>query len=482
MNKKESYKFVMINLVIIGLVYCGLLHIHYATDTYNNIYNLNTNWQLSVGRYSIYILQTLFNLLGISLIKYQQIFMLLSIFILSVSLICMFELIKRININKEVNGRVIWLSLLLSIINVYILELFLFPEYSFYNSLGILTCICSICYLFKNKMLSYFFSFIFLVISLGFYQENISIFVISSLFLILQKREITYKNIFKIGCIVSLSAIFNIITQKLLSAMGIIDYAARDTTFGIKNIIDNIKIILSNQKDILITNSSLLIPGIFVISLFILLLLVFIVDMDKNKINIIQLIFVMCISYISVYAPHYIAENVWLSPRTIYPLYFFVGFLGIYLANSARKIYINITSVILIVLLGVNIWSIQGIILDHFSTNKIDQEYAFNIYMEIKSYEEKTGITIENIATINDMVPSWKNHFIRYYSHNVNERAFINDWSDVSLLNYVSSRNFKKIEMDPLVYKKYFEGKDWNYYNPQEQLYFDGSTLYWCKY
>ena len=36
--------------------------------------------------------------------------------------------------------------------------------------------------------------------------------------------------------------------------------------------------------------------------------------------------------------------------------------------------------------------------------------------------------------------------------------------------------------MDSQIYDEYFKDKDWNYFNPHEQLIFKGDTLYWCKY
>lgn len=69
-NCKNRYWRILFFLIYFGAIYCGLLHLHYATDTYGNIYNSNVEWQLAVGRYSIYILAYIFDFLNISLVQY----------------------------------------------------------------------------------------------------------------------------------------------------------------------------------------------------------------------------------------------------------------------------------------------------------------------------------------------------------------------------------------------------------------------------
>ncbi len=77
---------------------------------------------------------------------------------------------------------------------------------------------------------------------------------------------------------------------------------------------------------------------------------------------------------------------------------------------------------------------------------------------------------------------AWKNAGVDRMAYNVNERAYLNDWSDVSLLNFVSNRLFIRKNMTDEQYKRYFQQTDWTQFDPSEQLYFEGDTLYWVKY
>ena len=48
-------------------------------------------------------------------------------------------------------------------------------------------------------------------------------------------------------------------------------------------------------------------------------------------------------------------------------------------------------------------------------------------------------------------------------------------------MNYYTEQNYMKKEV-PEAVEKYFLDKDWNEFNVQEQIIFQGDTVYWCVY
>ena len=48
-------------------------------------------------------------------------------------------------------------------------------------------------------------------------------------------------------------------------------------------------------------------------------------------------------------------------------------------------------------------------------------------------------------------------------------------------VNYYTGQNYVKKEVPENV-KGYFLNKDWNEFNAQEQVIFQGDTVYWCVY
>lgn len=485
-NKKKRIIFF---LLYFSALFCGLLHMHYATDTYGNMYGSNVEWQLAVGRYSIYILAKLFELLKISLIKWQQIFMVFSIVVLTISAELIYSSFRsKIEMKNDV---LLFGVICVSLGNVFSTELYLFPEYTLYNALGVFLAIASFYVFLQKSKISYLYGLIILIFSLGFYQANIGIFIILCLTSILLDEYNSVSSYFgfvvKTLILAGGASLFNIIIKKILAQMNIAEVTARDAELDLSIVSQNLKTIMSAQKNILVYGDDLL-PKYSLIFVLIFGIASLIYCIVKNKKNIKYLLFSLAyifVCYICVYAPHLIAGSVWLSPRTITPLFVFIGCIFILVLANMRDKNIVLEKLVVIVacvFCAVNFWAVQGIIQNHIATNKIDQEYAYNVYSEILKYEDKTGNTVTQIATVNDEIPMWKNRYVEYYSYNINERAYINQWSDVSLINFVSGNIYQKIDMDEMIYDTLFKGKDWDYYCPEEQLYFENDTMYWCKY
>lgn len=470
-------------------LFSGLLHQHFATDDYANMFSRPVKWQLVVGRYSRFLIEYVLDYLNISLIFNQQFFMVLTIGMLVIcSEILSVIFLKRVRESQRV---IMYLLICLSLGNVFSTELYLFPADTLYNVLGIFLAIYS-SYMFQQKSsISYVYCCLAMIASLGFYQANISIFLILCITEIILNRDVeihkSIKQVFKLILISGISALFNILFNKMLVAFNIVEENVRNVQINIATITENMKLILSEQYKILIEGDWLL-PQYLLLVLICCGIFFLIYKLIIGKMKLVQVIFILVvwgIEYLCVFAPHMISSYVWLSPRTITPFFIFIFSIYIYLlANVEETDYYvkKIINTILIVFLVVDFWAVQGIIQNHIATNKIDQEFAYCIVKEIEKYESDTGIQINYIAAENDEIPMWKNRFVEYYSYNVNERAYINEWSDVNVLSYVSGKNYSKVEMDSKIFEENFAGKNWDYYCPEEQLIFDGDTLYWCKY
>ena len=48
-----------------------------------------------------------------------------------------------------------------------------------------------------------------------------------------------------------------------------------------------------------------------------------------------------------------------------------------------------------------------------------------------------------------------------------------------TLVNAVSGRTFEKVPMDGEVFRTYFEGKNWDWFDAEEQIVILGDTAYW---
>ena len=493
--KKEPMKLrisvFVCNLLVIAMGYCGLMHMHYATDTYMNLSNSNAYFQLKVSRFCIFPLELFFEKIGLFPEVYQREFMLVSVLILAISSVFLFELLcpEEISLAKIIG---IDSAVLLCYVNVFATETYLFPEYVLYNALGMLCVMVALYWTFKTGLRYSIGALVMLMLSLSFYQSNICIYLIVALGICwirsLYKTAAPIR-VFVIGIVASLS---NIIIHKILILLKVTVADSREAVFSLNTIIKNLNNIIfsksQGQKVILINGANLLPKGILpAVIIFLVCSLVFLMIYQKKKIiYIAATLLLIMIMYACIYAPHLIASYVGIFPRTITGMFFFIGILACMFLNmnvSLRKYnYVVVGAVILF--FAINYWNVQGIIVNHFATNKIDQNYAHDILREIENYEEASGNKVLYIAPASDSRPLRKNHFIDYYYVHTNNRAFEiqTDRSDVRLINYISGREFIRVEMDDSIYNEHFADKEWDYYCPEEQLYFEGDTLYWCKY
>ena len=95
-------------------------------------------------------------------------------------------------------------------------------------------------------------------------------------------------------------------------------------------------------------------------------------------------------------------------------------------------------------------------------------------------YEQENGVEVENLCLINDInAPAYYDE-VQYTSDQINERSL--GILSVSIMEVMTGRKFNWVEMDPEVYAVYFEGKNWDSFDPAEQIIIDGNTAYWCMF
>ncbi len=121
----------------------------------------------------------------------------------------------------------------------------------------------------------------------------------------------------------------------------------------------------------------------------------------------------------------------------------------------------------------------QRVIIDRYKCNRADQMYIETIGQSIREYEEKSGKTVKKIGVYYDAnVPdTWEEFTSERYSRS---RSLNRTWSDIDSMNYYLGRKFKRAEDNERIREK-FAQKDWSAFS-QDQLDFDGDTLYLCVY
>lgn len=490
LNKKIKSVFI-VDFLVIFVSYAMFLSTHYSVDSYTCFYNTDPEVQLRNGRWVNYILLKITNFFNINLVTTQSFFTFAFICVLAfVTIALSFRVYTAINSENFVMFLGINFSILITFINVFILEWFLYPECILFYICALLTCLASIFIITKKQtIMAEISAGLLLLISLLSYQATISLFVIWSLTIISfeENFRISSKSIKKgisillVGFTSSAIAAF---LPKIISPFNTVASPDRSVEFSFQKILNNVKTLIWAQKRIWNDGFGLL-PRYFLIIVFAVLIIFIFVYILRKKCFSQALwgLMVLVINYIIVFAPHIIAPVQWYAQRTIVGYFAFFSFLFLVtmkifqigkIGKKSEAILISLLTIFILV----NITQIQAIGTNHFSINKMDKAFALNLENIIEKYEKENSVKIRNISIVNDIFPSYSYPGIEYSILDTNISAFSVPFAAVDALNYYTGNSYQKIPMNNKIYDEHFSGKNWDYFNINEQMIFQEDSLY----
>ena len=99
-----------------------------------------------------------------------------------------------------------------------------------------------------------------------------------------------------------------------------------------------------------------------------------------------------------------------------------------------------------------------------------------------RSTPEETGEEICALAFAKDSAVSYFYDGVDYATHELNIKNITVTWSDVQLVNAANGTSYERAKMDEAVWAEYFEGKNWDSFDPEEQIVFRNHTAYIVLY
>jgi hypothetical protein len=198
----------------------------------------------------------------------------------------------------------------------------------------------------------------------------------------------------------------------------------------------------------------------------------------------VSIILVLFINYLVVFLPHLLTSTLWMAPRTIIGIFHFISSIYmIILLFPLSKRYERFISIILSIFLVINIMQISNIGINVFSSNKIDKEIIQVISNKILKYENANDLKVKKIAIAKDAEPQYGYYDnVNYIRFDTNIRALAVDWAIIPAINFYCNKEYTSIAMPVEIYNKYFLGKNWDFFDQDEQLLFIGDTLYLISY
>ncbi|MBQ7679966.1 MAG: glucosyltransferase domain-containing protein [Butyrivibrio sp.] len=175
-------------------------------------------------------------------------------------------------------------------------------------------------------------------------------------------------------------------------------------------------------------------------------------------------------------------------PRVVWPFYMYVALL---MLTGAYHIWDDGNAGSMKLLPGImvggflvlQVFCCQMISENRYISNTLDLVYARAVNREITDYEARTGNRVTKVAIeIDGECPRYYEGMVRYCRDQINERTIA--VTPYCLLEYVNGADIRltHVDMDKKIWKAHFADGNWDEFNPGEQLYFEGDTLYWVVF
>lgn len=144
----------------------------------------------------------------------------------------------------------------------------------------------------------------------------------------------------------------------------------------------------------------------------------------------------------------------------------------------------KVACIVLIVFFIFNTYVTETKVADQLISNRVDEQILDCIQAEIERYENESGIEVTEIACRTTPDVQYQSSYLNLKSNtSAHDRKIMFDsWGNVESLNYFEDEYYEEVEMTDEEYDKYFGGKSWDTYVPEEQLIFIDNRLYWAIY
>lgn len=477
-------RYFLFNFISLIIFWGGMLRKSFTSDTITHMFTSDADIQVNLeqGRYLRALMDYVLLKFGMRTTTNLSIAMGAAFVILAVTMTVLQHLFADWE-SKEVAPRIAFNMIInLWIYNVLFAEVLMFSEMSVVFALAYLFgAVATECY--KKK--KYIWMLVSLAVASCFYQYAVIFAAICIAFYIfVRERKLSAQVVVRELLAVSaciLIGVMNLLSILVLVRVGVLNRFYKSAGTGnLKEKLHQLVLsLVSLHKDAAGIFPSLWIPLIFIILIESLV----IVECIKRK-SMMELLFLQLVSLGSVallYVIPFAQENFFFPPRMSFCFFMIQGMIamsGFIILDSGWK-----QQLLMLCVLGyllINILFADFIVTNHFVSNTLDKVYVRMTYEKIEKYERDTGNEVENLCVVKDIdAPSYYDE-VNYTSDQINERSL--GILSVSIMKIVTGREFNKVEMDPKVYETYFKDRNWDYFDPEEQIVIIGDTAYWCVF
>lgn len=452
------------------------------------------NWEdiqglLSGGRFgNILILWAYYFLGKVNVSHYSNIYVIqiLGIALYAISCVILFRMFHKY-IQGKLQKYILVGLILLCFINPFMVETYLYGSFDW--AYGILFSVLAAKYFSTGKLIR---GFLLALWAVSIYQTNILIVIIISFlvfFIDFMKVGIHDWKKFIIrllstGSLSVVAALIVILSYKIYALTGNYVNPAKEAVVS-SDYLSLIMKVISDMKSIYVTMYSLyptrFIPWIVLITL---LITIYILTFCMKK-YVYSLVWIIItgILFVTPFAYMLASGNTWAAQRTLLPVFFSLAMflLGALYIVQNSKVLMSIYAVICCVVFLVTIYYTQTCIVDTYMGQALDYSEVLCIQSEIEEYEETTGIEVKKVSWKKSPEMTYVHPLLHFQNDSIYTHRIICDAGDY-LLKYATKEDYELLWMTEEEYRKYFDGRSWDVFNPSQQLHFEGDTLYWVVY
>ena len=503
-KQKNNLLVFALSFLAFFMVYCGFLN-HSFTSDHANVFmrkdvvfgrpSLNPWYYIKTlqGLNALYNwTQYIFYLFGVTKDSNQYILQIYTFMMMAFATSLLFSLYQKFFESKRQKLLLVAI-LLISFINPYFCEVLLYIAYE--KVYGVIAAIFGTI-LFSRK--KYIWSFILVMLAITSYQVNFVFFLVyASTWIYLSAKGDMNKGVLlsylKMYLIMIIPGSIFVLMYALYSKWGIGAYIGKiiplEDTF-----IQRLICVKNRYREIMITQQGLL-PRYFLAISFLIFSILCVIFLQKKSVKniLFTIVHAICLSLYPAIL-FFIATNAPASGRIVWCS--FAALAGVAIAMlmnvDNKKWKINIVIPVVALFYCINIYSVSSTITNIYKSNALDEQIIDQVVAQIENYERETGISIKKIAASSNsnskysypqvgfLGMDYSNGDAGYY--NFTHKTMKDVWADAELFIYITGRPYEIAYISDDIWEEHFAGKTWETFNPQEQLYFEGDTVYWCIY
>ncbi len=503
MNKiKNSLPRYILNLMALTVFWGGLLRKSYNADTVAHMADPSGDVivRIRFGRYVIALLEKIQVETGILATDHLPVTILITLMICALTLTMLqFLFEKDLGFKTDTILQKAGLMICFSLVylNVLYSEFLMFGEFCLYMAIAYAFIMFGVICHVKEGIIHKVAGAVFFILGVFTYQNAAVIGSLILLFYYMIKHDFKWsKEAIRdefFAVVVPMGAgVINLITVKIVAAINPLYQFFRSIEVG--SISDKIAEACVNfyslNKDSYNLLPRVFLPGLINLGMIVMIVYLLLKRGDKAGVGYFATAYILSLAIL--YLLPIMNSPFTFPPRLAIFFYLLQGLTGaalMFLAGNTETrrpdpaALRTIFSVVLVGYLWIHLIFVQFIITGRYISNNLDNVYCRLTLQKIEKYEDSTGITVNNLCVFNDADAPAHYRESSIHSHQINERII--GQATCSYMEAILGRHFEPLRLEDIpadIYSEHFEGKNWDDYDPDEQLLIVGDTAYWCVY